>query len=184
MKTLFGFGLALLITFTVWAQEKATVPGVVIDYSPAASQQYIGSPSIAVLPNGEYVASHDFFGPGSTYSKMSVFGSRDKGQTWEKRADLDGQWWSSLFVHKGALYLMGTTKEYGFTVIRRSTDGGRTWTEPRDREYRLAVGRWRISLCAASRSHSQRPHLARDGRRNERHEMGRAVSRVYDVGSG
>lgn len=116
------------------------VPGVVIDYSPASSRQYIGSPSIAVLPNGEYVASHDFFGPGSTFSKMSVFGSTDKGGTWQKRADLEGQWWSTLFVHKGALYLMGTTKEYGFAVIRRSVDGGRTWTEPKDENSGVLFG--------------------------------------------
>lgn len=123
------------------SQDKPTkVPGVVIDYSPAASRQYIGSPSIAVLPNGEYIASHDFFGPGSTYSKMVVFGSRDKGQRWEKRAELEGQWWSTLFVHNGALYLMGTTKEYGFAVIRRSTDGGRTWTEPKDETSGLLLG--------------------------------------------
>ena len=145
MKTLriFGLHLSLMIGLATlaMAQEKLPpVPGVVIDYSPASSRQYIGSPSIAVLPNGEYVASHDFFGPGSTYSKMSVFGSKDKGKTWEKRADLDGQWWSSLFVHKGALYLMGTTKEYGFTVIRRSTDGGRTWTEPKDENTGLLWG--------------------------------------------
>ena len=32
------------------------VPGVVIDHSPAASGQYIGSPGLAVLPNGDFVA--------------------------------------------------------------------------------------------------------------------------------
>ena len=41
-----------------------------------------------------------------------------------------GQFWSSLFVHQDALYLLGTTTEYGNTVIRRSTDGGATWTAP------------------------------------------------------
>ena len=40
-------------------------PGVVIDFSPAADKQYIGSPSIAILPDGSYVASHDFFSPGN-----------------------------------------------------------------------------------------------------------------------
>src|SRR5205807_2035975 len=78
------------------------------------------------------VASHDFFGPGSTHDRTLVFASRNQGKSWEKRAEIAGQWWSSLFVHRGALYLMGTKKEHGPAIIRRSTDGGRTWTEPRD----------------------------------------------------
>ena len=112
-------------------------PGVIIDYHPTASKQYIGSPSIAVLPDGSYVASHDFFGPGSTRDVTVVFGSSDRGQSWQRLAEIKGQWWSSLFVHRipgtsGALYLLGTSAEYGYTVIRRSDDGGRTWTEPKD----------------------------------------------------
>jgi hypothetical protein len=112
--------------------DHGKVPGVVIDYSPAKSRQYIGSPSIAVLPGGEYVASHDFFGPGSTRDRTAVFASADRGKTWTKRSDIVGQWWSTLFVHKDALYLMGTSKEYGHCVIRRSADGGKKWTEPKD----------------------------------------------------
>jgi arylsulfatase len=108
-------------------------PGVVIDYHPAASRQYLRSPSIAVLPDGDYVASHDFFGPGSTRDTTVVFASRDRGQSWQKRSEIKGQWWSSLFVHRGALYILGTSKEYGHVVIRKSDDGGRTWTEPVDR---------------------------------------------------
>jgi predicted neuraminidase len=105
-------------------------PGVVIDYSPAASRSYIGSPSIAVLPGGGYVASHDFFGPGSSNNRSALFASSDRGATWQKLGELDGQWWSTLFVHRQALYILGTTKEYGNIVIRRSTDDGRTWSEP------------------------------------------------------
>src|SRR5574341_1884760 len=109
------------------------VPGVVIDHRPASTGQYIGSPSIAALPDGSYAASHDLFGPGSTRDRTLVFASADRGRTWEKRAENQGQWWSTLFVHRGALYLLGTSRENGHAVIRRSTDGGRTWTEPRDR---------------------------------------------------
>jgi hypothetical protein len=105
-------------------------PGVVIDHSPAKSKQYIGSPSLAVLHTGEYVASHDFFGPGSTNDTTVVFASKDKGTTWEKRSTIKGQWWSTLFEHRKQLYLFGTTKEYGSCVIRKSTDGGKTWTNP------------------------------------------------------
>ncbi len=47
-------------------------------------------------------------------------------------ATLHGQFWSSLFVNRGALYLIGPDKEYGNIVIRRSLDGGTTWTTPTD----------------------------------------------------
>lgn len=123
LKTL---GLMLLAL----AVEAASPPGVVIDYSPATTRRYIGSPSIAVLPNGDYVASHDVFGPGSANDRSVVFGSSNRGASWRKLAELDGQWWSTLFVHRDALYILGTTGNYGSIAIRRSTDGGRTWTMP------------------------------------------------------
>ncbi len=107
-------------------------PGVVIDHIPARDGQYVGSPSIAVLPEGRYVASHDIFGPKSTFSRTRVFESADGGQTWRQISEIDGAFWSTLFVQRGGLYLIGTTERYGDTVIRRSTDGGRTWTAPAD----------------------------------------------------
>jgi hypothetical protein len=112
------------------------VPGVVIDHLPASAGSYIGSPSIAILPNGDYVASHDHFGPKSTEHQSaltSVFASSDRGKTWHKRAAIDGQFWSTLFVHRGTLYVMGTHAHYGRTIIRRSSDGGRTWSSPHDK---------------------------------------------------
>lgn len=114
--------------------DAGPVAGVVIDYSPASSKLYIGSPSLAVLPNGDYVASHDFFSTGNTGDRTRVFGSSDRGGTWALRAELKGQWWSSLFVHEGALYIMGPTSAYGACVIRRSVDGGRSWTTPKDED--------------------------------------------------
>ncbi len=114
---------------------KAGVPGTVIDYSPQRSGIYIGSPSLAILPGGDYVASRDEFGPKSTENVLAVshiFRSGDRGKTWSRIATLQGAFWSSLFVHRGALYLMGTDRGYGHVVIRRSDDGGRTWTTPRD----------------------------------------------------
>ena len=112
-----------------------SVPGVAIDYSPASSGKYIGSPSIAILPNGDYVASHDLFGPRADADRNAitrVFGSSDRGKTWKHLSDLEHQFWSTLFVHRGALYLIGASGRYGNAVIRRSDDGGKTWTEPKD----------------------------------------------------
>lgn len=112
--------------------DGSAVPGVVIDHQPAGTGKYVGSPSIAVLPDGSYVASHDIFGPGSRYSRSRVFASRDGGKTWQHRCDVNGAFWNTLFVHRGSLYFMGASARYGNTVIRRSDDGGRTWTTPED----------------------------------------------------
>jgi hypothetical protein len=119
------------------AASTETVPGSVVDYLPAAGRQFAGSPALAVLPNGDYVASHDLFGPKSTERTSAVtkvFSSSDKGKTWKHLTDLQGQFWSSLFVHNGSLYIIGTEKHYGPIIIRRSDDGGKTWTEPKDKD--------------------------------------------------
>lgn len=131
--------LLLLLVVLASGPVCAAPPGVVIDHSPTKSQVYIGSPSLAVLPTGEYVASHDFFGPKSTRDTTVVFASADRGKTWAKHSTIKGQWWSTLFVHRDALYLMGTSKEYGDCVIRKSTDGGKTWTEPTDANSGLLI---------------------------------------------
>ena len=107
-------------------------PGIVIDHQLATSRQYIGSPSIVIAPNGDYVSSHDLFGPGSTstVSAMSkVFLSHDRGATWKQAVEFKDQFWSNLFVHNGRMYLMGTTYEYGRIVIRDSRDNGAHWSD-------------------------------------------------------
>lgn len=116
---------------TVTHQGQDTpVPGVVVHHLHAATQTYIGSPALAILPDGSYVASNDHFGPGCDRNQTFVHVSDDRGRTWRPVAELVGQWWSSLFVHEGCLYLFGTTTEYGDCVIRRSGDGGHTWSTP------------------------------------------------------
>lgn len=127
----------LLLNFITRAQSPdfSKVPGVIITHSPASSGKYIGSPSLAILPNGDYVASHDFFGPKSTEHTSAIsriFKSSDKGKTWKQISEIDGQFWSKLFVHQNALFLFGTNRHHGNTIIRKSTDGGVTWTAPTD----------------------------------------------------
>jgi hypothetical protein len=118
------------------------VPGVVIDHSPASSGLYIGSPGLAILPNGDYLASHDYFGPKSgeyERARTVVFRSTDRGRSWKQIARLEGLFGASLFAHGKAVYLLGTEKHYGRIVIRRSNDGGNTWTEARDSTTGLLV---------------------------------------------
>lgn len=109
-------------------------PGIVISHLPAAQRRYVGSPSL-VRWGSDLIASHDEFGPGSTEKQIGVtrlFVSKNQGQTWTSLGIIQGAFWSTLFDHAGALYLLGTDREYGRLVIRRSQDGGRTWTEPKD----------------------------------------------------
>tara|TARA_R110002049_G_scaffold119628_1_gene273853 strand:+ start:226 stop:1404 length:1179 start_codon:yes stop_codon:yes gene_type:complete len=132
--------VAILITvllsgFSLAAQQfdDSKVPGVVVTYSPASSGKYIGSPSLAILPNGDYVASHDFFGPESNEHKRAtskIYTSSNKGKSWKEIAEIDGAFWSKLFVHQGTLWLIGPDRHHGNTLVRRSDDGGKTWTKP------------------------------------------------------
>lgn len=121
----------------------AEPPGVIVDRSPDFATVYVGCPSIAILPNGGYVASHSWFGPETHNDSSEVFGSSDRGKSWRRLASLRGQWWSTLFVRRGGLYILGVSREYGDIVIRRSEDGGATWTTPRDgHSGLLAQGRY------------------------------------------
>ncbi len=135
-RAAFCLGLCLLgLPSCQRPPERSTPPGIIITHSPVSTHRYIGSPSLAVMPDGEYIASHDFFGPNSNEDKSGlteIFASRDHGATWEPRATIDGAFWSKLFVHRGQLYLQGVEKAGGDIVIRRSDDAGRTWTSPVD----------------------------------------------------
>jgi hypothetical protein len=61
--------MLMMLTIAAHAEEPdhSQVPGVVIVHQPKTSRCYIGSPSLAVLPNGDYVASHEYFGPGADF---------------------------------------------------------------------------------------------------------------------
>lgn len=106
---------------------------VTVSHYPKSSGIYVGSPSLCILPNGDYIASHDEFGPNSSEAMSAVtniFRSSDKGKTWQRISRINGQFWSNMFYHDGALYIMGTVRHFGNFVIRKSTDEGKTWSVP------------------------------------------------------
>lgn len=107
-------------------------PGVVIHNSKASSKRFIGSPSIVVLEDGTYLASHDYFGDERT--QTFVYKSTDKGATWTNIAHLYDLKWSTIFRRNSEIYLLGVNNqsgnEYGNTVVLKSTDNGVNWTSP------------------------------------------------------
>lgn len=126
-------------------QNFSLVPGEVINYieSPVrnpngsindANKVFVSSPSITVLPNGDYIVSHDIFGDGTNNNISKVFRSTDQGITWTEQATITDAFASTIFYHDGALYLWGyrnySTAGNADVLIRKSIDNGVTWTTP------------------------------------------------------
>ena len=112
-------------------------PGVIVASSTDHQDSLVFSPSIAIRPDGNYVVSYD------THNDTVVKVSRDRGSTWTTLAQLPHRKWSTLFVHRECLYLIGVNSSDGGMIISRSVDGGGTWTDPRDgRSGRLLNGRF------------------------------------------
>jgi hypothetical protein len=119
------------------------LPGTAIKYTPASSGLYLGSPAIQILPNGDYLASHDYFGPGSSQTTLGqtfLYRSGDRGTNWallgqinqlvSGNADTNGHFWNHFIALNGALYAIGnrSSGSGNYMVIRRSTDQGQQWT--------------------------------------------------------
>ena len=111
---------------------------VEVKYQPERTETFLGSPSIVRLPDGALLATHDYFGPGcpsnheAEESLTSIYRSEDDGATWVNITHIMNCYWSTLFVHGSAVCLLGVSQQHGSIVIRRSEDGGFTWTHPAD----------------------------------------------------
>jgi hypothetical protein len=124
--------IAFLFT-TNFSQTHKTPPGVVIDHISKNEGIYFGGPNIVILADGSYVACCCEFGPKANVRQSPanrVFRSTDKGKTWTQIAAVKPCFESSLLLHNGDLYLLGTDVLYGKMCIRKSTDKGYTWTTP------------------------------------------------------
>lgn len=127
--------LVFFYTRVSYAQELEKAPGILINNYQSNSKIFVGSPSICILDNGYYLASHDEFGPTTSEYRSAqtyVFLSKDKGISWEQVNKINGQFWSTLFTYKNKAYIIGTNKHHGNVVIRESSDNGVTWTIPGD----------------------------------------------------
>jgi len=109
-----------------------------VKYQPERSQTYLGSPCVVRLPDGALVVTHDYYGKGcprnhqNDESLTSVYRSEDNGNTWVNITHIMNCYWNHLFLLNGSLYIMGCAQQYGNIVLRRSDDGGFTWTHPVD----------------------------------------------------
>ena len=107
-----------------------------VKYQPEKSKSYIGSPSLVRLPDGALLASHDYFGRLYTLENenglTSIYRSEDNGQTWLNITHIINAYWGTMISLPDAVYHIGVTRDYGDMVVRRSVDGGFTWTTPTD----------------------------------------------------
>jgi len=111
-------------------------PGTVINYlhpqdkAYATSGRYLCSPSLLKLPGGALLASMDVFEGGGPQNLTLIFRSDDNGRNWRYVTDLMPCFWGKLFWHRGAVYMLACSTEYGDLLIGRSDDEGSTWTAP------------------------------------------------------
>jgi len=110
-------------------------PGTVVNYIHPDDHTYMpsgrspASPSLLRLPSGRLLASHDVFWGECDQNLSFVFASDDEGMTWRLLSHLQPCFWGKLFYHRGAVYMLAMSAEYGALLLYRSDDG-RTWFEP------------------------------------------------------
>lgn len=150
MKTIIGKIVFLVFTIGAFScstnnkkkmEEKepdfTKVPGTVIFHIPAETRNYLGSPAIIIMPNGDYTVALDI----NSFSEERledestlIFKSSDKGLTWKKISELKTQHWASLFYYENELYIVGTKAKYNDLIVQKSSDGGKTWSNPKNQE--------------------------------------------------
>lgn len=110
------------------------VEGTVINYlhpddgAYAFSGRFLCSPSWVRFPDGRLLASMDVYG--TPQNLTLLFDSTDDGKTWHYVTELMPSFWGKLFLHKGEVYMLSCSTEYGDLLIGKSADGGRTWGMP------------------------------------------------------
>ncbi|MCC5842128.1 MAG: autotransporter-associated beta strand repeat-containing protein [Opitutales bacterium] len=118
------------------------VPGSVVYWRVSPFNRFFGSnriyttsPSIVALPNGDYLIAFNLFGgslspPASDSGTTLLFRSTDRGATWAElpSSPMMDMKRGSLFVQGDDVYIYGYRAAPGQVIIRRSSNGGETWT--------------------------------------------------------
>ena len=96
----------------------------------AFSGRALCSPSLVRHPDGYLLASMDLFSGNHPQNLTLIYRSDDDGKTWHYVSELMPCFWGKLFIHKGELYMLAVSTEYGDLLIGKSTDGGKTFSAP------------------------------------------------------
>ena len=100
------------------------------DEAYAFSGRYLCSPSLLAHPDGYLLASMDVFHGNSPQNLTLIFRSDDGGKSWRYLTELMPCFWGKLFLHRGEVYMLACSTEYGDLLIGKSTDGGETFSAP------------------------------------------------------
>ena len=112
------------------------VEGVVVNYlhpddnAYSFSGKYLCSPSLVRHPDGYLLASMDLYAGGAPQNLTLIFRSDDNGESWNYVSELMPCFWGKMFIHKGELYMLSVSTEYGDLLIGRSSDGGKSFSAP------------------------------------------------------
>jgi len=96
----------------------------------AFSGKYLCSPSLLRHDEGYILASMDVYAGMYPQNLTLIFRSDDNGESWYYQNELFPCFWGKMFMHKGELYMLAVSTEYGDLLIGKSSDGGKTFCEP------------------------------------------------------
>ena len=100
------------------------------DEAYSFSGRYLCPTSIVRHPDGFLLASMDLYAHAHPQNLTLIYRSDDDGKTWRYVSELMPCFWGKMFIHKGELYMLACSTEYGDLLIGKSVDGGKTFSAP------------------------------------------------------